>query len=404
MRRFFYLALTVTVLLTRGYRVFGQVPLSTDHYDILGEDPAAGERIAQDLEERFAIYTRLFRFNPGLLASPLKVRLIGDTAAYDEYLVGRLGATNSGALYLHYRQAERRELVINYAAANNGDATGDGVTGGGTRADWERALPYQSFIQYLRAFIPSPPAWLEEGFAIYFSTLSIKGGELAYAENLSWLERVKELTIPPVQDILLQSVQDSGDSLSRADYSALSWALVSFFLNSGNEDYIRSLLECFMLLSPDAGLEENSIAAAQRIGDWNGFENLDRDYRSYISSRKTFSELMNEGRDAYGQGSYDEAEQAFAGAAVLRPDHNAPHYYLGLIAYGRGDWVRAEQYYSRSLELGGDTALVYYALGLNAAAAEQGERAAEFLHRAVAADPARYREKANVLLRRLPSR
>ncbi|MDR3191940.1 MAG: tetratricopeptide repeat protein [Treponema sp.] len=404
MRRFFYLALTVTVLLTQGYRVFGQAPLSTDHYEILGEDPAVGERIAQDLEERFAIYTRLFRFNPRLLASPLKVRLIGDTAAYDEYLVGRLGETNAGALYLHYRQADRRELVINYAVANNGDATGGAVTGDGTRAAWERALPYQSFIQYLRAFIPSPPSWLEEGFAIYFSTLSIEGGELAYAENLSWLERVKELTIPPVRDILLQDVQDNGDSLSRADYSALSWALVSFFLNSGNEDYIRSLLECFMLLSPDAGFAENSIATARRIEDWNGYENLDRDYRSYLNARKTFPELMNQGRQAYGEGNYDEAEPAFAGAVALRPDHNAPYYYLGLIAYGRGDWGSAEQYYNRSLELGGDTALVYYALGLNAAAAEQGERAAEFLRFAAAADPARYREKVNVLLRRLPSR
>ncbi|MDR0669949.1 MAG: tetratricopeptide repeat protein [Treponema sp.] len=390
MRRFFYMAAVLTALFTHVNRGFAQVPLTTDHYRILAEDPVAGERIANDLEGRFSIYTRLFRFNPRLLAAPLNVRLITDTAAYDDYLIGRLGGKNTGALYLHYRQPERRELVINYD-----DSPG---------AAWERVLPYQSFIQYLRSFVASPPSWIEDGFAIYFSTLSIEEGELAYVENLSWLERVKELPIPPVRDIILLGTEDAGNSLSREDYSALSWALVSFFLNSGNEDYFRSLLECFLLLSPNAGLAENSIAAAQRIDDWHGLENLDRDYRAYINARKTFPDLMNEGRQAYGEGDFDKAEPAFAGALDLRPSHYAPHYYLGLIAYGRGNWDKAEHYYNDSLERGGDKALIYYAMGLNAAAAEQGERAAEFLRLAVAADPARYREKANVLLRRLPNR
>jgi tetratricopeptide (TPR) repeat protein len=389
MRRFFYAALTVTALFARAYPGFGQ---AVEHYEIISEDPAAAERIGKDLEGRFTIYTRLFRFNPRLLAAPLKVRLIGDTAAFDDYLVRRLGEKSAGALYLHYRQADRRELVINY----------DGTPG----ADWERALPYQSFIQYLRSFIPNPPSWIEEGFAIYFSTLSIEEGETGYAENLSWLERVKEIPIPPVEELLLPDAWDAGapSGLSRENYSALSWALASFFLNSGDENYFRSLLECFRLLSPDAGLEENTLAAARWIEDWNGFENLDRDYRSYISARKTFPELINEGREAYGEGNYDKAESAFAVAADLRPGHYAPHYYLGLIAYSRGDWDRAEQHYNRSLERGGDKALLYYAMGLNAAAAERGSRAAEFLRLAADADPARYREKADALLRRLPGR
>ncbi|MDR1411008.1 MAG: tetratricopeptide repeat protein [Spirochaetaceae bacterium] len=385
MRRFFCSTLVLMALCGRPGGVFGQNPLITDHYEISSEDPGAGERIAGDLEGRFAVYTRLFRFNPQSLAAPFRVRLIGDTAAYNGYLIEKLGESSAGALYLHYRQTERRELVINY-----GDGTG-----------WERALPYQSFVQYLRSFISNPPSWIEEGFAIYFSTLSLDGGELAYVENLSWLERVKELPAVPVQDILLLDTRDRDPSLSREDYSALSWALVSFFLNSGDDEYFRSLLECFLLLSPDAGLTENSAVLADWIENWNGFKNLDRDYYSYIRARKTFPELMNEGRQAYGEGNLDTAEPSFVIARDQRPDHYAPYYYLGLIAYGRGDWVRAEQYYNTSLERGADKALVYYALGLNAAAAEQGERAAEFLRLAIDADPARYRERANALLRRL---
>jgi tetratricopeptide (TPR) repeat protein len=367
---------------------FGQDSLITDHYEIHSEDQAAREKIAGDLEGRFAVYTRIFRFNPQSLAAPLKVRLMSDTEAYDRYLINRLGEKNTGALYLHYRQTDRRELVVNY-----GNGTG-----------WEQTLPYQSFVQYLRSFIANPPVWIEEGFAIYFSTLSVEGGESAYTENLSWLERVKELPAVPVWDILLLGIQDGSASFPREDYSALSWALVSFFLNSGNDEYFRSLLECFLLLSPDAGLEENTTAVAEWIVRWNGFENLDRDYYSYVGARKTFSELMNEGRRMYGAGDLDTAEPVFAAARDQRPGHYAPYYYLGLIAYGRGAWDRAERYYNSSLERGADRALVYYALGLNAAAAEQGERAAEFLGLAVEADPVRYSERANTLLRRIQVR
>jgi hypothetical protein len=397
MRRFFCLTAAVAVLFTRTYRVLGQEagsaepraaePLVTDHYEIHGDDPAAGERIARDLEGRFEIYTRLFRYDPGLLEAPLKVRLIADAAAYDEYMAALLGQRSAGALYLHYRQPDRRELVINYGGP-----------------DWERTLPYQSFIQYLRSFVSSPPSWIEEGFAIYFSTLSTGEGEAAYIENLSWLERVKELEIPPVADILLLGTREEAPGLSREDYSALSWALVSFFLNSGNEDYFRSLLECFLLLSPEAGLAENSELLARWIDNWNGLENLDRDYRAYIGARRTIPELMEEGRRAYGEGDFERAEPFFATVLNLRPGYYAPYYYLGLIAYGRGDWDGARQYYLLSLERGADEALLYYALGLNAVAAKQNPQASEYLLRAAAADPARYRERTADLLRRLPER
>jgi hypothetical protein len=81
-------------------------------------------------------------------------------------------------VYIHYRREERRELVLNYGAA-------------GTEL-LPRALPYQAFIQYLRAFVPQPPSWIQKGFAIYFSGLSFSaGGEIDYRENLSWLDQAR---------------------------------------------------------------------------------------------------------------------------------------------------------------------------------------------------------------------
>jgi len=293
-------------------------------------------------------------------------------------------------VYLHYSRAERRELVLCYP-----DAGIDG-TGG------NRALPYQAFVQFLRAFVPNPPSWIQEGFSLYFSTVDISAaGALGYRENLSWLERVKKMEFPPAASILLADEALFEAPFPLDDLPAFSWALVSFFLNSGNEDYFRSLLESFMLLSPEKYAAENSLVVAERIKKWNGFENLTRDVAAYLAARKTFNELMEEGRAFYGAGDYMNAVFCFSDAMELRPNHYAPYYYLGLVYYGNGSCYAAEESYNRSLELGADRALVYYALGLNAAAEGLVEKAAVLLRSAAEEDPARYREKTEALLRRL---
>jgi tetratricopeptide (TPR) repeat protein len=401
--------LCLTVLLAgslaRAYPGFAEddgAPYKTAHYEIYGGDGEAAERTALDLEGRFDVFTRLFRFKAP--ARPLKVRLIPGKGAYDDYVAGHLGETREGAVYFHYRQENRRELVIH---------TGPEAESAGTDGRGHTALPYQAFIQYLRAFVPNPPSWIQKGFAVYFSGLSFsEAGELRYQENLAWLETVKAEPPPPAGAILLADIADvvlaadadpEGGKVLRVDpsgpgFDALAWSLASFFLNSGNEDYFRSLLECFRLLSPEAGAAENSLALVRWIVDWNGLENLDRDYRAYLESRRTFPGLMEKGRQAYLSG--EDGSAFFREALELRPGHYAPLYYLGLIAYGRGNWEEAEGYFTQSLE-GGDPALVYYALGLNAAAALNRDKAQEYLDAAVKADPGRYREKAEVLLKRL---
>jgi tetratricopeptide (TPR) repeat protein len=401
MRKFFVMVtVLLTVLIDPFPGLFGEdaalrtgPALRTDHYEIYASlrsaDAAAAavERIAVDLEGRFEVYNRLFRFDG---ASRMKVRIFDETGAYDDYVRGRLGETRPGAVYLHYSRPERRELVLSYPDAGIDD------TGG------KRPLPYQAFVQYLRTFVPNPPSWIQEGFALYFSTVNISAaGELGYTENLSWLEKVKKMEIPPAESILLADETLFAAPFPPEDLPALSWAMVSFFLNSGNEDYFRSLLESFMLLSPEKNAAENSLAVAERIKKWNSFENVTLDMAAYLAARKTFSGLMEEGRAAYGTGDYMTAASYFSDAMEQRPNHYAPYYYLGLIHYGNGSWYAAEQSYNRSLELGADRALVYYALGLNAAGEGLIEKAAVLLRNAAEEDPARYREKTEALLKRL---
>jgi tetratricopeptide (TPR) repeat protein len=373
---------------TAGYAQSAEpAVLRTAHYEITAEGNArsAADVLGRELELRFDTFNRLFRFDPAQLAAPLKVRVFIDRGLYDGYVSARLGQTRAGAVYFHYNQAERRELVV-------------------LRGSPEEAsmLPHQAFVQFLRGFISNPPAWMREGFAIYFSGLKFDpaAAALSYEENLSWLETVKALgkTAPPVKTIL---EADASVSSLPQNFQICSWALSSFFLNSGKGDYFRTLTDSFMVLSDGAAAVVNSDAVLRRMSRWTDFDVLERDYKSYLDSRKTFAELMDDGRGAYAARNPVTAEICFLSALEQRPRHYAPYYYLGLIYYEEKSYDMAEEYYRSSLEYGADEALVSYALGLNAASAGRNADAVSWLRKAAAADPARYQTRAEELIGRL---
>ena len=371
-------------------------------------------RLTKEMENRFNVYNQLFRFDPSLLSAPLRVRAFLDKEAYHQYLTERLGSgiIEPEAMYLHYNQIENRELVINLDNP--------------ARASM---LAYQAFVQYLRAFISYPPTWMLEGFAIFFSTLSAdQNGVLDYEENLNWLEPAKNLgdKLPSPNDILLadmsgqfisgympsglrpsgfrtpgQPASENLLSANFAEFQIASWTLASFLLNGGSE-YFRTLTESFMLLSPSAGTAVNSMAVSKRFSVWNDSDTMNRDFRDYLASRKTFREYMEDGNRAYSRGDLENAEKFLTSAMELRPSDHAPYYFMGLIFYERSNFVTAEQFYLASLERNADAALVNYALGINAAAEGRNQDAANYLNRAASLDPARYRSRVDEVMRRIP--
>jgi tetratricopeptide (TPR) repeat protein len=356
-------------------------PVRSEHYVVMS-DVGDGAAVSKEMESRFAVYNRLFRFDPAAGSLPLLVRVYRNKDSYDNYISARLGGTRPGAVYLHYRQGDRRELVVHRGSP-----------------DENRTLPYQSFVQFLRAFAAYPPSWMREGFAIYFSTLiADETGELKYTENLSWLEAVKgmdERALSP-ETILLADQRGFPPN-----FQSLSWALVSFFLGSGKEEYFRTMTESFLLLSGTATAAENSSAVMNRISRWNPPEDFSRDFTGYLAARKTFTELIEDGQRAYAARDLIGAEMSFLSALDQKPNHYAPYYYLGLLAYEEGAFDMAAEYYRSALEYGADAALVYYALGVNAASAGKTREAIENLGKAAAASPERYREKSESLIQRL---
>lgn len=359
-------------LVTRGIRYELHSDLS----------PIEADRLINELDSRFEVYNRLFRFDPGTLTSPLTLRAFTNKSAYDAYVSSRLGMRRDGAVYLHYAAPERCELIIHYGSSAA-----------------ERLMPHQAFIQFFRAFIPNPPSWMREGFAIYFSTLDYANGQLQYEENLAWLDTVKDWgpDAPSLESLLLS---DLGESIPSMRFQPASWALISFILNSSNDEYRRSLFESFMLLSPDASARENSLAVIRRYENWTDLEDFKSDYRNYLASRKTYAELLEEGREAYANKDRIRAEHIFMEALDMKPSHYAAYYYLGLLAYEQKAYDMAENHYRSALQNGADQALVYYALGLNAGAAGRNADARSYLQRASRENPERYRARVEELLPR----
>jgi tetratricopeptide (TPR) repeat protein len=368
------------------YEVYGfgeEAAARGDYYEVYSDNRDDAEALVQDMELRLAAYNRLFRFDPETIQRSLRVRAFTEQEAYDTYVSGILGNTCPGAVYVHYSSSGRRELLVHRGSAEE-----------------TAALPHQAFIQFLRACIPNPPAWIRDGFAVYFSTLQVdhSDGQVRQPENLDWLETVKALgdQLPALYQILMADFDGVTDN-----FPAVAWALVSFFMNSGSEDYFRTLGELFMVLSPEAGAADNASAVMRRLNISADMEKLEQDFRTYILNRQTFPELIAAGRTAYTEKDPAAAECCFLSATDIRPSHFAPYYYLGLLAYDKKDYGTAESYYRKALEYGADAPLVNYALGLNAASAGHADDAKTYLEQAASADPGRYGEKVRALIARL---
>lgn len=359
---------------------------SGTYYKVYAEQgQEAALALAKEMDARFAVYNRLFRFPQGRLSQPLVVRSFVTKDAYDTYVSTKMGTARNGAVYLHYNnRPELNELVL---LENSEEA--------------KKVFPHQAFIQFLRAFVPNPPTWLQEGLAIYFTTLGYdrNKGEATYEENLSWLEMVKSwgTSAPTLEAVVLSDIQNP---LPSPQIQGASWALVSFLLNTDNEEYRRSLYEIFMVLSPTETREGNSKLALERILPWVKIDEITKDYQNYIRDRKTFNELVDAGRQAYSAKDLAKAEVLFLSAMNLQPNHYAPHYYLGLLSYEQKKYDMAENYYRSALLYGADEALVNYALGLNAGAAGRKADAVQYLEKAAAAAPDRYKAKVQELLPR----
>lgn len=366
---------------------------SSRHYAVWsdsGKDEA--QALAKELDGLFGVFNESFRFDESRLKGPLTVRKFSSKDAFDTYLKRIIGETKDDFVYLHYPTVERSELVI----FSKADAD-----------DFDASLAHQAFVQFLKAFVPEPPLWIREGFAVYFERTrrDARSGMVAYTENQSWLETVKLLSsqsrLYDVSELMLLSAEDARSGLDV--FYPESWALVSFFLNSPDRRYNRFIWDAIARLSPEASLEQNQVIVRDFFLKWHGEAAVESDFKAYLEGQKTFAELVTSGVRSYGDKDLEMAFKSFSQAALKNPSSYIPPYYLGLIAYAKGEYALADEYYQKAMTLGSDAPITNYALGINAYASRRFDEAKTYLEKAMDGDPIKYQEKAGEIIARIAS-
>ena len=362
---------------------------ASDHYRVRSQvGRVHAEETALKLEAMMRLFNDYFRFDPGQLPTKLNVRIFQEKADFDRYLRRVIGETRDDFTYLHYADLARSELVGFYSEGESFDLS----------------LSHQGFVQFFRAFIANPPLWLREGFAVFFEQSEYDDDfqTVIYRENLSWLETLQSIIDGtagadpiPLRQMLRMDVEEARRQIDV--FYPQAWGVVSFLVNAPNRDINRILWDTISALEPRATKEENEANIEQEVLRWLNEDFVLERFVEYVSERRSFRGLVEDGIEHYDSGRVVEAESVFVQALQLREDSFVPHYYLGLINYDKSNHSLAEYYYNQALSRGADEALTYYALGVNAFADNRFDDAMRYLDETVEIDPG-YSDKAQELI------
>jgi tetratricopeptide (TPR) repeat protein len=384
------------LLLGAGQLTCQEQPMSSwssEHYRVLADSSVTtATEIARKLEAALSLYNEYLHFDLDALESQLRVRIFTDKNDYDSYLNRLISETRSDFVYISYSDPNRSELVGFQREEK----------------DFDPSLLHYGFIQFLSAFVPAAPLWIEEGMATYleYSQYDPMTVSFSWKANYAWLDSLKKLlssdeitSALTLRDLLLITKEQAQARIEIFYPSA--WGLVHFLLQSSDRSHNRILWESLSALDSDATLGVNSRRVLDKAFGWVDLTELQRTFEAYISSLMTFNDLVRLGVDQYGTDDLASARSSFEQALKLRGDNYIPYYYLGLIAYQEKDFEVARAFYGRAMEMGIDAALINYALGVNAFADQRYDQAKNYLLKAKELDAESYTEKCDSLLQRI---
>ena len=389
---------SVCILLLCGLALasFGQTTYyhsATEHYRVSSDlSEAHATEVAKKMESALTLFNSILHFDISAMQSQMKVTIFETKDAFDDYLENTIGKTRKGFAYIHYSDMSKSELV------------------GFKREQqtlFDSSLIRQGLIQFLQAFIPSPPVWIREGSAAYFegARWNEETESFVFRPNLIWLSSLKSIIkgdekMPLLLAEMLFMDTESVESKINTFYPQ-AWGMVSFLIDSDIKSYNRIFWDSLSSLSSSSTEKENSQSVADKAFKWVNQIKLRNDFNSYLADLKTFNELITDGVSEYSRGDISSAASIFLKAMVLESKSYIPFYYLGLISYDQKDYVQAETHYTKAMSFGAEQSLTNYALGVNAFAANRFNQAVNYLTIAKQDNPADYGDKVDSLLRRI---
>ncbi len=395
MRTILALALFLCIPLAVFAQDAAQFTAETDHYRVFSENSQAqAEDVAHRMEAALSLYNDIFHFDLSALPAKFRVRVFKDLDSFNAYLTKILSQTRTDFVFVAWSDPERSELLCFPKE----------------EPSFTASLLHQGTIQFIKGFVDNPPVWMREGVATYLdaSTWDASTASFTFKPNLAWLDTLKSLvkgetpakliSFPDLLTISREAAQSQMDV-----FAPESWGLVQFLLAGPDRSYSRALWDGITALGPKASLDENSQRARKRAFSWVTDQKMAADFRSFVLSLKTATDLVKDGIDQYTAGNLPAAEDAFKGALALDSANGTACYYLGLIAYSKKDYSGAEDQYLKAFQLGTSAGIINYALGVNAFAAGKNTDAVKYLNFAKQADAAAYADRVDALLKRISS-
>ncbi len=366
---------------------------SSEHYQVLTTTNVTGSReIARKLEAALVLFNEFLHYDLSSLKTRLRVRIFAEKEAYDAHLERLIAETRSDFVFISYNDPNRSELVGFQRE----------------KPEFDASLLHYGFIQFLSAFVPTAPLWIEEGLATYleYSQYDPVTDNYRWQADFAWLDSLKKILKSTraedrmsLPELLLISKKGAQERIEI--FYPTAWGLVHFLLQSPEKRYNRIFWEALDALEAQSTLQENSRRVMDRAFGWVDPTELESDFSSFILSLMTFNDLVRQGVEQYGKDQLSEALANFQRALERRSDNYIPYYYLGLLAYRQKEYETAQSYYRQAAELGIDSGLINYALGVNAFADQRYELAAKYLEKAKEMDLDAYTEKVDALMQRI---
>jgi len=369
----------------------GIVQIMTNHYRLFYEGSEEEAKLfGQKLEAGLELYNSVLHFDLNKLAIKLKVRIFATKESFNNYLKNVIKETKDDFVYIHYTDLGKCEMV-GFLKSNE--------------SDLHAALLHQGLVQFLKAYVATPPLWLQEGLAAFFEQAQWSASTRSFSlpTELVWLTTLKRLVkggtegnlIPFDTFLVLDKFSAQGQLTV---FYPQAWGLVYFLLNSSERNINRILWDSIAALDPSATLMENSTRVKEKAFGWYGLSKLENAFKDYYTNLKSLSELVAEAINLYSINELDKAQALFLQVKERSKDSYIPYYYLGLISYGKKNYADAESYYLKARSLNAPKALISYAMGVNAYADNNFDKAVLYLNEAKKEDPTKYAEKVNQVL------
>ena len=393
MRKILVLALFPCIPLAVFAQDAAQFTAETAHYRVFSEvSQTQAEDVSHRMEAALTLYNEVFHFDLAQLPAKFRVRVFKDLDSFNGYLNKILSQTRTDFVFIAWSDPERSELL---AFPKDEPA-------------FTASLLHQGCIQFIKGFVDNPPVWLREGVATYLdaSVWDPASASFTFRQNLAWLEGLKSLvrgetpakliSFPDLLTISRESAQSQMDI-----FAPESWGLVQFLLGSQDRSYSRALWDSVAALAPNTTLDDNSQRARKRGFSWVTDQRLMTDYKGFVLSMKTATDLVKDGIDQYAKGDLPGAETSLTRSLDLDSASGTAYYYLGLVAYAKKDYTHAEEMYLKAFQLGANAGIINYALGVNSFAAGKNGDAAKYLNFAKQADKVAYGDRVDALLKRI---